>query len=86
MLQLLIEYCFPLVKSMMVLQRLIPHGSGLIAEPLCRLFNLSVSMDTLPKDWGLGQTSSQYLIKKRSKHCPYSPISPTSIATKIYRS
>ena len=60
-------------------ERLFKEGAPWIAEPLTKLFNLSMSSSELPSDWIRANITPVF--KKGSKHLPnnYRPVSLTSI-------
>ena len=63
--------------------RLLKEGAPWLAKPLTKLFNMSMAMGQLPKDWIRANITPIH--KKGSKHRPenYRPISLTSIVVKI---
>ena len=63
--------------------RLLKEGAPWIAEPLARLFNMSMSSGQLPREWTRGNVTP--IFKKGSKHIPsnYRPVSLTSLVVKI---
>ena len=62
--------------------RLYKEGAQGIAEPLAKLFNLSMSSGQLPRDWTRANITPVF--KKGSKHLPnnYRPVSLTSLVVK----
>ena len=63
--------------------RLLKEKATCIAEPLTKLFNMSVQCGTLPSDWKKANVSP--IFKKGNKHNPqnYRPISLTSLVIKV---
>ena len=62
--------------------RLLHEGADWLAEPLTKLFNLSLSFGSVPVDWTRSNITP--ILKKGDKHLPsnYRPISLTSIVVK----
>ena len=62
--------------------RLLREGADWLAEPLTKLFNLSLSSGSVPVDWTRSNITP--IFKKDDKHLPsnYRPISLTSIVVK----
>ena len=62
--------------------RLLKEGAPWLAEPLTRLFNMSLQSGSLPSDWRRANVTPVF--KKGNKHSPgnYRPISLTSLVVK----
>ena len=63
--------------------RLLTEGATQLAEPLTKVFNMSLQSGDLPNDWKKGNITPIY--KKGDKHKPsnYRPISLTSLVVKV---
>jgi len=64
--------------------RLLKETAAIIAEPLRRIFQISLTSRELPADWKIVNITPVFKKGNRSKPENYQPISLTSVVVKIF--